>query len=135
VENLISLAMVALFVAAVTVLATALRRLVHSRRTSRRPTGRSCTVPGAAEPTAAARLRPARSPWSRAAPSARRTDPPGEPSPAAAPDSLENRFATAFSTVPARRREDLIAHALLRLGSADRSEAIIHLLDEKARGR
>jgi hypothetical protein len=133
VETLISLAMVALFVAAVTVLATALRRLVHSRRTSRRPTGRSCTVPGAAEPTAAAtRLRPARSQWSRAAPSARRT---GEPSPAAAPDSLEYRFATAFSTVPARRREDLIAHALLRLGSADRSEAIIHLLDEKARGR
>lgn len=60
--------------------------------------------------------------------------PPSRPNSAEIAD-VERRFATAFSTVPPHRREHLIAHALLRLGTAYRTKAMVHLLDEKARCR
>jgi hypothetical protein len=127
--------MVVLFSSSVAVLAIALLRLVRTLLVSQKPAeipARDAREQDGEVPCQSG-IREA--PWSGLAPSRRRAVPPEVYPHTTVAADIERRFATAFSTVPARRQEDLIAHALRRPGIADRREAMVHLLDEKAHGR
>jgi hypothetical protein len=51
------------------------------------------------------------------------------------PSNAERRFRSAFAMMAPSRRERMLTSAMRRLGTKDRVAAMIHLLDERARGR